>query len=99
MLIKSVGVYEKIIVHVPSSEVLNLCYKIQAMHYEQHLQLLRQSIKTYKTPINFDTEALMQKMDEYKQIVQNLQDPNMNQEQLMSMLGGVNFSMISGIVE
>lgn len=98
MQIKSVQVYEKIMVHVQRGEALDLCYKIQAMHYEEHLPLLRSAVGDCEVVKSFDPEVLMQKMGEYQQIVQNLQDSNMNQEQMMGMLGKMNFSMISGVV-
>ncbi len=98
--IENIAMYDNLIAHTNEEDVKDVLYRLQAASFNNHLPAFRQCVLNHYTlPAanqGFNPEGMMDKVNEYQELFQDLASGNMDQGKITELLTKLNVSMISG---
>lgn len=97
--LSNIRMYDDLIANTTQTDIKDVLFKLQAASFNRHLPIFRNCVQSYYNQQNetgFNSEDMMNKVQEYQLLLEDLATGNMDQEKLTGLLSKMNISMISG---
>lgn len=98
--IDNIAMYNHLLSYASDNDVIDILFKLQAASYNNHLKAFRNCVLNHynqASNIGLNQEDLMQKMQEYQEILNNVLNGNIDEGLISSLFSKLNMSLISGM--
>lgn len=97
--IDNIAMYNHLLTYAKDSDIIDMLFRLQAASYNNHLPAFRNSVYSYYNSSSSKTvnqENVMQKMQEYQEILNNIMSGNIDEEAISSLFSKLNLSLVGG---
>lgn len=100
----NIKMYDNLLLHTQEEDIKDLFFRLQAATYNNHLPAFRSSVLTHYNNENTssmglqNTDEIIKKMDEFKNLATKIAAGEVDQAEIMKLLGNTNISLVSGML-
>lgn len=98
--IDNIAMYNHLLSYAKDSDIIDMLFRLQAASYNNHLVAFRNCVYSYYNSSSSKTlnqENVMQKMQEYQEMINNIMSGNIDEEAISNIFSKLNLSLVGGI--
>ncbi|MFY9079897.1 DUF2202 domain-containing protein [Aliarcobacter cryaerophilus] len=100
--IDNITMYNHLLSFATKNDIIDLLFQLQAASYNNHLPVFRNCVINHysNTNLSHNSEDIMEKMQEYQEIINNLMNGNINEETISTitskLFSNITFQFLGG---
>jgi len=99
--LNNITMYNNFLSFANDSDIIDILFQLQAASYNNHLPAFRNCVLNYynnKTNTGINPDDIMQKIQEYQDILDNVINGNIDESLISSLFSKLNMPMVGGMV-